>query len=160
MSLFPPFAMPLQPPFSPSLLSYLLNPLLISSPLQCHSWSSPTSNSAAYLSIQVPQSSMIPVTSQPSWESWVSAADRWRRKSCLGEGKGWGGGRFREVTESEVEGEEALPGNAEVVREWGEGKKWNAMKCRKEGKDNRNLRSRKINNVQGKWKRLAFGWAE
>lgn len=34
---------------------------------------------------------------------------------------GWGG--FREVTESEVEGEEALPRNAEVVREWGEGKK-------------------------------------
>lgn len=35
-------------------------------------------------------------------------------------------GGFREVTESEVEGEEALPRNAEVVREWGEGKK---MKC-------------------------------
>lgn len=34
-----------------------------------------------------------------------------------------GCGRFREVTESEVEGEEALPGNAEVVREWGDGKK-------------------------------------
>lgn len=34
-----------------------------------------------------------------------------------------GGREVEEVTESEVEGEEALPGNAEVVREWGEGKK-------------------------------------
>lgn len=70
-------------PLHTSLLSYLLTSSLLSSPLPRRSWSSPPSNSAAYLSIQVPQSCMIPVTLQPSWESWVSAADRWQRKSWL-----------------------------------------------------------------------------
>lgn len=63
-------------------------------------------NSAAYLSIQVPQSCMIPVTWQPLWESSVSTEDRWPCKSWL---TGWvkaqmeaWGGRMRNPDSAKI----------------------------------------------------------
>lgn len=77
------------PLLAPSVLIFSHEQLLISSPRQCHSWSSPTSNSVAYLSTQVPQRPAIPVTSLAPWESWVSAADRWWGWNGVGGQGGW-----------------------------------------------------------------------
>lgn len=85
LSPFNIFLIPLPFFLPPSYLLITLPPC--SSPFHCNNAADLLHlNSAAYLSIQVLQSCMIPVTWQPLWESSVSTEDRWSCKSWF---RGW-----------------------------------------------------------------------
>lgn len=107
--------------FPPSYLLIVLPPC--SSPLPSNTAADLLHlNSAAYLSIQVPQSCMIPVTWQPLWESSVSTEDRWPCKSWL---TGWvkaqmeaWGGRMRNPDSTKIK-EDQRGQNSNNV--WGTG---------------------------------------